>query len=378
MHILPTNSTVPSPPISIPSTFHNTIPRVSFFSDHETHVLQEASSILQCHVDQLVGLDRQLRSLPHIQNITSSPASDNAPRKRQRLDSESTMHWQRSDDPGSFGQEMSEDHRRGNNSSAGFSLTQYLPNFAVCSPCTTCDPPSECYSHVLISVVRVLSSGQGYTEVPAVSYSDHTAAGQLFGHGLSMSQALPGTAQQAVQSSVFDDSGWGVPTSIPGYPVLQASRPMMMQPTTRGEGMVYPVASPGHNYAAQLQQNVPINDHMISPQAYVPSPSDVHRASGASSFSGATYQGTFPSPTERPDTLGQGQGVDLFVASQQRPAQAKRGPFKTTKERQATAETRKIGSCIRCRMQRIRVSTSDSNLSGPSVSCQDTEGPSSV
>ena len=38
-----------------------------------------------------------------------------------------------------------------------------------------------------------------------------------------------------------------------------------------------------------------------------------------------------------------------------RAASAKRGPFKNQVEREQTAQTRRIGSCIRCRMQRIRV-----------------------
>ena len=33
----------------------------------------------------------------------------------------------------------------------------------------------------------------------------------------------------------------------------------------------------------------------------------------------------------------------------------KRGPFKDPGLREQTAQTRKMGSCIRCRMQRIRV-----------------------
>lgn len=37
--------------------------------------------------------------------------------------------------------------------------------------------------------------------------------------------------------------------------------------------------------------------------------------------------------------------------------QGKRGPFRDAALRQETAYTRKIGCCIRCRMQRIRVST---------------------
>ncbi len=39
-----------------------------------------------------------------------------------------------------------------------------------------------------------------------------------------------------------------------------------------------------------------------------------------------------------------------------RPPAARRGPFKDQSDRQRTAQTRKDGSCIRCRMQRIRVS----------------------
>lgn len=40
----------------------------------------------------------------------------------------------------------------------------------------------------------------------------------------------------------------------------------------------------------------------------------------------------------------------------QKPPATKRGPFKDLQKREKTAQVRKIGSCIRCRMQRIRVS----------------------
>lgn len=39
----------------------------------------------------------------------------------------------------------------------------------------------------------------------------------------------------------------------------------------------------------------------------------------------------------------------------QKPTPTKRGPFKDKEKRDQTAATRKMGSCIRCRMQRIRV-----------------------
>lgn len=50
-------------------------------------------------------------------------------------------------------------------------------------------------------------------------------------------------------------------------------------------------------------------------------------------------------------------GGDLSVVMQnQKPPATKRGPFKDLKKREITAQVRKVGSCIRCRMQRIRVS----------------------
>lgn len=50
-----------------------------------------------------------------------------------------------------------------------------------------------------------------------------------------------------------------------------------------------------------------------------------------------------------------GNRLDV-VLSNQKPQATKRGPFKDPKKRAKTAQVRKIGSCIRCRMQRIRVS----------------------
>lgn len=51
----------------------------------------------------------------------------------------------------------------------------------------------------------------------------------------------------------------------------------------------------------------------------------------------------------------QGGGLALVLPNQKPPA-TKRGPFKDLQKREKTAQVRKIGSCIRCRMQRIRVS----------------------
>lgn len=47
---------------------------------------------------------------------------------------------------------------------------------------------------------------------------------------------------------------------------------------------------------------------------------------------------------------------DVSVRPHQRPPAARRGPFKDESDRKKTAQTRRDGCCIRCRMQRIRVS----------------------
>lgn len=65
----------------------------------------------------------------------------------------------------------------------------------------------------------------------------------------------------------------------------------------------------------------------------------------------AAYEPSFgyllPSQPDEPETM---------TPIQQKPAPTKRGPFKDPQKRIKTAQTRKMGSCIRCRMQRIRVS----------------------
>lgn len=54
------------------------------------------------------------------------------------------------------------------------------------------------------------------------------------------------------------------------------------------------------------------------------------------------------------------QGSDLaLMPRHDKPPPTRRGPFKDLQKREKTAQVRKIGSCIRCRMQRIRVRTTD-------------------
>ncbi|KAG5965411.1 hypothetical protein E4U58_002822 [Claviceps cyperi] len=56
-----------------------------------------------------------------------------------------------------------------------------------------------------------------------------------------------------------------------------------------------------------------------------------------------------------------------FILSNQR--SGKRGPFRDPSLREQTALTRKIGSCIRCRMQRIRCEHNPNEIAGPCLTC---------
>jgi len=57
--------------------------------------------------------------------------------------------------------------------------------------------------------------------------------------------------------------------------------------------------------------------------------------------------------------------LDLVYHTNSRPMPTRRGPFKDTTAREKTARTRKMGSCIRCKMQRIRVSSHNPPTSPP-------------
>lgn len=206
---------------------------------------------------------------------------------------------------------------------------------------------------MLILLLRMLNSDEGYVETPTTSYSGH-ARPIYCDDKQSVPQGVPGAIQSPMQPGVFEfDSNGRIPNSIPGYPVMQPNRPMAVQPMNRSENMVYPDFSSSQDYAGQIQQSTPLNSHMISPQSYGPPPP--LGIPGAPTFSSAVYPNNYQQAAEGAEGSNQARGLDIVLTSQ-KPAQAKRGPFRTNDEREATAETRKIGSCIRCRMQRIRVS----------------------
>lgn len=65
-----------------------------------------------------------------------------------------------------------------------------------------------------------------------------------------------------------------------------------------------------------------------------------------------SQKGFFPGPRNEVSRQDQQSNFDILQPNQRG---GKRGPFKDPGLREQTAQTRRIGSCIRCRMQRIRV-----------------------
>jgi hypothetical protein len=116
--------------------------------------------------------------------------------------------------------------------------------------------------------------------------------------------------------------------------------------------MIYPETS--SNHAPMLRDSQPAG-------GVIPTPDMDYRASThyeAPMSAVSRYSGSFLAQDEdKSQILHQHRNLDI-VSNNHRPPPAKRGPFKSNAEREQTAETRRIGSCIRCRMQRIRVSFS--------------------
>jgi hypothetical protein len=67
---------------------------------------------------------------------------------------------------------------------------------------------------------------------------------------------------------------------------------------------------------------------------------------------GSRFDAAFHGPWTNTNVQVQHSNFDILLPNQRG---GKRGPFRDPNLREQTAQTRKIGSCIRCRMQRIRV-----------------------
>jgi hypothetical protein len=147
---------------------------------------------------------------------------------------------------------------------------------------------------------------------------------------------------------------------LPNYPPLLPERVMGFQPATTREEMIYPDISA----AAKCERNTGSPPGSLS-LGIQPPPYLADLATQISSYDGHgvmdmparfyPVQGFDVSPdTENPCVQDKSAAPGLYPVP--KTTQQRRGPFKDQDTREKTAMTRKMGSCIRCRMQRIRVS----------------------
>ncbi len=198
-------------------------------------------------------------------------------------------------------------------------------------------------------------SHPGYAGIPAVSPYDYAETQPYIDHKPQSSHPIPSTLSPVPPRLFASDSPIVTQQMFPNYTVLQPDRSMAIQPTTSREGMVYPgpVSSQGYSEQPVLQPSSPIspNNHMTGVPAFT-SPSLGGAEGPRRQYSNT--QAYVHTEVDRNPMHAQTREID-FVPSSQKPPPARRGPFRNQHDRERTAETRRIGSCIRCRMQRIRV-----------------------
>ncbi|RYC64825.1 hypothetical protein CHU98_g1373 [Xylaria longipes] len=313
---------------------------------NEINILAQAAAILNCPVSRLYSLSNRGSSLPHPYTPISSYS---VPSKRPRLNTDLTAMPSHEKSP-AVEQDISGHPEDGFMVPMGPSrLTQYLTSFSVCSPCVTC-----------------------YASIPAVSPYGYAETRSYMENKPQTSHSMPSTISQAPSDLFPGNNPIVTQQTFPGYTGLQPNRSMgtdqwAVQPTTSREGMVYPGPVPSQGYPVQpgMQSSSPISpgNQTTSVQAFTTSSSEGQEGPKAQ------YS------TNRPHSRAEADGRRVntreldFVPPNQRPPPARRGPFRNQHDRERTAETRRIGSCIRCRMQRIRCETNPDDKAGTCLTC---------
>ncbi|KAI0555204.1 hypothetical protein F4679DRAFT_522655 [Xylaria curta] len=182
---------------------------------------------------------------------------------------------------------------------------------------------------------------------------------------------MPGTVSQAPPSLLSSNNPILAQQTF-GYTGLQQNRSVntdqwAVQPTTSREGMVYPGPVPSQGYTVQpgMQSSSPVSpgNQTTSVPDFTPSLYEAQEESKAQ------YSTNRPSSHAEVDKRRVNTRELDFVPPNQRPPPARRGPFRNQHDRERTAETRRIGSCIRCRMQRIRCETNPEDKAGTCLTC---------
>ncbi|PKS06558.1 hypothetical protein jhhlp_007306 [Lomentospora prolificans] len=202
---------------------------------------------------------------------------------------------------------------------------------------------------------------------------------------------------KAPSPSSFMEDGTSSTRYLPNYPALQPSpQPEMDQNDNRGQLNFNTHSSVSDYYVNDNQlttsvaldtdisrpgsmvQEHPISAVQCSPQFSdaLPQPhSDgglgnaVARYNNIPNYGGRAHVNT-NNTVSYPDMMHRGSPFDAMLTSPLNRPAARRGPFKNNDDREKTAQTRKIGSCVRCRMQRIRCLINPTEPNGPCLTCQ--------
>ncbi|KAI0540779.1 hypothetical protein GGR58DRAFT_511497 [Xylaria digitata] len=316
----------------------------------EIDILYRAAAILNCSVSQIYNLDSRRSGPP---NIYVPIPSYSIPSKRPRLSTDLTAMPPHEKSPVDH-DGSSHPAESLNSFTMGMApsrLTQCLASFSMCSPCMTCEP-------------------QGYTSIPAPSPYGYTETRPYIDNKPQPSHSVPGTLSPVSPNLFAGDGPIVTQQMFSNYTVLQPNRSMAIQPTTSREGMVYPGPVSSQGYSEQLgpQPSSPISpsNHVTGVQQAFTTPSSGGPEGPRRQYSNT--QAYVHAEVDRAPMNAQSRELD-FVPSSQKPPPARRGPFRNQHDREKTAETRRIGSCIRCRMQRIRCETNPDDKAGTCLTC---------
>ncbi|KAK3336155.1 hypothetical protein B0T19DRAFT_395938 [Cercophora scortea] len=251
--------------------------------------------------------------------------------------------------------------------------SSYFPNgfspmfFDVCNPCPPYEPQEDAF--------------QPFTSTASFNYGSLVSVQP-------QPQVTQGSPMSSDPTVLYPCENAPMAQCLPNYPPLHPSPAMQMQAPAR-EVMAYPNISPTNEYpGGENGSRDDISLAIRSPPPFVgvsagpdglPSVYSSEVISPSVSRFRTSSMGPLPHQhplqshkvKDDPDVLdanGGSSSFDLFP--RQRTLTAKRGPFKDKEEREKTARTRKMGSCIRCRMQRIRCVLDELDEAGPCVSCK--------
>lgn len=196
------------------------------------------------------------------------------------------------------------------------------------------------------------------------------------------------------QSGLFDIEDPTHSAHLQSYPALQPVSHFGGQPTTSPETMVYPSLDTNQGFLKSETSPVFLKSEGAGPGFRAPefqsaqtpihpgetiyAHASIPRSEGHSYIRQGLVGYQLPPRYRIPNgyahadglgseqvghcqTVSQGNGLEVVLPNH-KPPTTKRGPFKNQEKRQQTAHVRKIGSCIRCRMQRIRVGESNGDV----------------